>query len=567
MKIGLPKIRFSKKLAIISAGMLTLLGGTGAAALYVGKDELLGPPKPNTIGGECQTIQTMVLKTPGKRLWMRKYVKMASADADMRIKTALRVAGLLAKTNKVDLIQVAVLDDRGPDKRAFMRGRAIGAEVVIALEPRYVPEMKQPFIARYFDGLPAEDGQFYGERVDLDVEEVKAFMAAMKDEPDKVDCADIPKPEPAEGEKPAHGAAKPEHGATVSEGHEAPAAEGHGEEAKSEGHGEAPVGEEAKAEGHGGEPAKEPSMMDSMLGMVGLGGGEEKPAEGHDAGAPNEGHAAPAEEGHGENAPAEGHGEKTADGPGETPVGEEAKAQGHGEKPAKEPSMMDSVLGMVGLGGSEEKPAEGHDVSKKTEGEAAPAEEGHQTASAAPEPSMMDSMLGMVGLGGEEKPAEDHAPAKAEEAPAEEPADAAEGDHAKPAEDHGAASEHDATVDQSAAEHAAPADEAKPGDHAAGEGHEAQPAEDHAAPAEDHEAAPAEEHASPAEDHASPAEDHSAAEGHVAPAEEHKAAGEAGNEQEDAKPEAHGQAEPSSHDAAPAEDHAAAESLPAETTH
>ncbi|MBB1249843.1 hypothetical protein [Rhizobium sp. G21] len=338
MKIGLPKIRFSKKLAIISAGMLALLGGTGAAALYVGKDEILGPPKPNTTGGECQTIQTMVLKTPGKRLWMRKYVKMASADADMRIKTALRVAGLLAKTNKVDLIQVSILDDRGPDKRAFMRGRAIGAEVVIALEPRYVPEMKQPFIARYYDGLPAEDGRFYGERVDLDAEEVKIFMAAMKDEPDKKDCADIPKPEPAEGEKPAHGAAKPEHGApTVSEGHAAPAAEGHGEapaeghgEKTAEGHGETPAGgEDVKAESHGEAPVAEPSMMDSVLGMVGLGGGEDKPAEGHDASQKSEDHSAPAEEGHAAPA-AEGHGEEkpVAEGHGETPAsGEEAKSE------------------------------------------------------------------------------------------------------------------------------------------------------------------------------------------------------------------------------------------------
>jgi hypothetical protein len=513
VKIGLPKIRFSKKLAIISAGMLALLGGTGAAALFVGKDELLGPPKANTIGGECQTIQTMVLKTPGKRLWMRKYVKMASADADMRIKTALRVAGVLAKTNKVDLIQVSVLDDRGPEKRAFMRGRAIGAEVVIALEPRYVPEMKQPFIARYYDGLPGDDGQFYGERVDLDVADVKAYMAAMKDEPEKLDCADIPKPEPAEGEKPAHGAAKPEHGATVSEGHGAPAAEGHGEEAKTEGH-----GDEAATEGEG------------------------KPA-------------------------AEGH--------GETPAGDEAKAEGHGEAPAKQPSMMDSVLGMVGLGGGEDKPAEGHDASKNTEGEAAPAEEGHETASAAPEKSMMDSMLGMVGLGGEEKPAEDHAPAKAEEAPAEEPADAAEGGHAKPAEDHGAASEHDAAVDQSAGEHAAPVAEPATGDHAESKGHDAAPAEGHAAPAEEskpgdhaanqgHEGAPAESHSAPAEEHSAPAEEHSAAEGHAAPVEEHGAAGEA-----DAapKPEEHGQAEPAAHDAAPAEDHAAAESPPAETAH
>eukprot|EP01035_Chromulina_nebulosa_P008807 gene8807-11907_t len=107
LKIGLPKIRLSRKLLFISIGILALLAGTGAAALYVGAAASLTKetPEDGPAGTVCDTVETMVLKTPAKRLWLRKIIRMQHADGPARIKTALRVAGLLANANQVDLIQ------------------------------------------------------------------------------------------------------------------------------------------------------------------------------------------------------------------------------------------------------------------------------------------------------------------------------------------------------------------------------------------------------------------------------------------------------------------------------
>jgi hypothetical protein len=266
----MPRVRFTRKVIIISFGMLALLGGSGAAALYVGADKLLGEPQASAAGGQCTTIQTMVLKTPAKRLWLRKYVRMDNADGPTRIRTALRVAGVLAKSNAVDLIQVSVLDAHGPDKRADMRGRAIGAEVTFALEPHYLPEMKQPFTARYYDGVPTSEGRFYGRKVTLEVASIQKLMTSMKSEPDLEGCI--------EPERPEDAAAGSEHGKpsdqTVS------AANEHGKPAV-EGEHAAP-GDEAKADptGHETAPKKEQSFLDGILSMVGLGSSEEKVPEG-----------------------------------------------------------------------------------------------------------------------------------------------------------------------------------------------------------------------------------------------------------------------------------------------
>lgn len=273
MKIGLPKIRFTRKVLLISVGILALLAGSGAAALYVGAgDSLTKPAEESPVGGECSTIQTMVLKTPAKRLWLRKYIRMDHADGAARIKTALRVAGLLANANPVDLIQVSVLDTKGPVLKSQMRGRAIGAEVVLALQPKYLPDMKEPFIVRYYEGMPSDEGRYYGERVSLDIPEIRKLMGAMKSVPDKHDCTELPRPENA--------GAKPPGDHIVSEapsGHDAKP-----EEKKAEGH-DAPAEESTDAKGHEAAPAKEQSFLDSVLGMIGLGGGEEKPAENHEA--------------------------------------------------------------------------------------------------------------------------------------------------------------------------------------------------------------------------------------------------------------------------------------------
>ena len=82
MKIGLPKIRFSRKMLLLTVGILALLGGTGAAALYAGAGDLISKPeqKDNPAGAACDTVQTMVFKTPAQRLWMRRTIRMDQAD-------------------------------------------------------------------------------------------------------------------------------------------------------------------------------------------------------------------------------------------------------------------------------------------------------------------------------------------------------------------------------------------------------------------------------------------------------------------------------------------------------
>lgn len=256
----MPKVRFTRKVFIISFGMLALLGGSGAAALYVGADKLLGEPQAGPAGGQCTTIQTMVLKTPAKRLWLRKYVRMDNADGPTRIRTALRVAGVLAKSNAVDLVQVSVLDARGPDKRADMRGRAIGAEVTFALEPHYLPEMKQPFTARYYDGMPTDEGRFYGRKVTLEVASIEKLMTSMKSEADLVGCI--------EPERPEDAAAGNEQGKpsdqTVSAG---------------------------KPAGHEAAPKKQTSFLGGILSMVGLDSSEQKAPEGKQAKVEDNSHA------------------------------------------------------------------------------------------------------------------------------------------------------------------------------------------------------------------------------------------------------------------------------------
>lgn len=271
MKIGLPKIRFTRKVLLISVGMLAVLAGSGAAALYAGAGDTLlkTEPEDSPIGGACTTVQTVVLKTPAKRLWLRKFIRMQRADGPERIKTALRVAGLLANANPVDLVQVSVLDATGPTMRSQMRGRAIGAEVVIALQPKYLPDMKEPFIVRYYEGMPSDDGVYYGERVSLEVPEIQKLVKAMRSIPDKEDCTELPKPGDKEDAK------KPGDHIVSVEGEKPSGHEPAHEEKKADDH-EAPAKDGAEAKDA---PKEEKSFLDSVLSMVGLSGSEEKPAD------------------------------------------------------------------------------------------------------------------------------------------------------------------------------------------------------------------------------------------------------------------------------------------------
>jgi hypothetical protein len=98
-----------------------------------------------------------------------------------------------------------------------MRGRAIGAEVLFSRDPAKIAGMSGPFQASYVEGTAAENGEFYGERKALSLDEIKGIVTAM---PERADCLE---PNAADGTETAaagHGEAKQEasEGAAAGEG-------------------------------------------------------------------------------------------------------------------------------------------------------------------------------------------------------------------------------------------------------------------------------------------------------------------------------------------------------------
>ena len=327
MKGLLGKIRISRKIVLAFGGVLVLCGATGAAAVFIGADKILGPSYSDRNGLECTEVQTVTIKKKD-RFWVRKYITTDKpGDGMTRVRTALRVAGAVYASQKPDLVQVVVLDKSGPTDRSAMRGRAVGADVIYIADPSRVPEEAngQVFTARYVDKLANADGLFYGEKIALPEAEIERLVARLDD---KTDCI---KPEVV---VPEGQGAPAEHGAPAEQA--APA--GHGEAAPAEGHGEA-----APAEGHGTEaPAAEP-------------------ADGHaaatveaDAHAADAGHAA-------EGAPAHEipAGEGAQDEVGAPPAAEadaHAKATEPAAAPAESGGWFSSLKGMV-LGSDQEAPA------------------------------------------------------------------------------------------------------------------------------------------------------------------------------------------------------------------
>lgn len=223
MKFIPSKLRLPKKVLILVTAGVVLTGASGAVAAFVGRDAILGP-RPETISGvACTNVLTVRQEENGQK-WVRRYIRAKAEDGDVRVKTALRVAGAISNTEKADLYQVVLLDEVGPAQRANMRGRAIGAEVLFSREPGKISGMSAPFQASYVDGLAAENGDFYGDRKTLSIDEIKGIVTAMAD---KADCTDPA----AEGEKATAGA----HGAPGAEEHAGESAHG-GAEAATEEH-------------------------------------------------------------------------------------------------------------------------------------------------------------------------------------------------------------------------------------------------------------------------------------------------------------------------------------------
>ncbi|CAN7463762.1 hypothetical protein [Neorhizobium sp. LjRoot104] len=359
------KFRFSKKLVFILMGSIVVLGGgSGAAAVLIGTDKILGPSYLEINGLECTALETVKIKRD-QRYWIRKYVVSNEAgDGLARIRTALRVAKAVQEKEKADLVQVAMIDKAGPRDRAQMRGRTIGAQVVYIPDPKKAPEGTdvQPYSAYYLEGTANANGEYYGMRVDLPLEDVEALTARLTDHADCISPV-VATPEgehgasKSHGEKPKAGGHDAPSGHGEPAGHGAPAADAHG--APADAHG-------APAEGHGDEVAAKESggFFSSVTGMI-FGSKPEASAEaahtpeGNAAAVPADAHAAPDKPGKPVAAQS-----KAPDTQGKT-----AAAKGHGDqKPAaatqvasaepkkEEGGFLSSILGMFS-GGSEEKPA------------------------------------------------------------------------------------------------------------------------------------------------------------------------------------------------------------------
>lgn len=364
------KFRFSKKLIFLMMGSVVVLGGgSGAAAVFIGTDKILGPSYLEINGLACRTLDTVKIKRD-QHYWVRKYVVSDEpGDGMARIRTALRVAKAVQEKEHADLVQVAMIDKAGPTDRARMRGRMIGAQVVYIPDLAKAPEgaNAQTYSAYYLDGAAAADGEFYGMRIDLPLEDVEGVTARLTD---KADCVD-----------PAAAAPAGEHGAPSGHGEKPKKVDkssGHGEASSGHGeapaHGAAPAAEShgAPAEGHGEEVAAKESggFLSSITGMI-FGSKKEEPAEGHGpdavpaehAAAPAEGHDAPAAD-HGTAAPAAAgaHGSdrpapaKAAADHGDKPAA--AKQEAVAEPKKEEGGFLASLTGMIFGGGEAEKPAE-----------------------------------------------------------------------------------------------------------------------------------------------------------------------------------------------------------------
>lgn len=255
MKAVFKKIR-PRKVMFVIAGVLVLSGASGAFAVYSGTNTLLGVGKgkaPSLSGLACTTVETLKMRRNGQR-WIRKYVSTESADGVDRVRTALRITGLLAKEEKADLYQVVVLDQAGPQDRAERRGPAIGAEVLFAPDPTGMPGMSTPFVARYNEGKANTAGLFYGREIALTTDDIKSTMTAMDD---KSDCFD-PIAAAAAAAAGAAGSASDAHGEEAA-ADQAEATVEHGAEAATP-----ELGEERLKHGE----VKEKGFFGSMLAMV-----------------------------------------------------------------------------------------------------------------------------------------------------------------------------------------------------------------------------------------------------------------------------------------------------------
>lgn len=182
MSALLHMFRSPRKLVIIVAGAASLIGASGAFALYMGKDKLLGFVSASPNGLACRDVSLVTIRKEN-RFWVRKYIRTEPTDGLTRVKTALRVAKAVYAEQKPDLVQVVVLDANGPILRSDIRGRALGADVVYVPHPEKIAGgvAEVPVTARYYNGGASAQGLFLGEQINMLPEDIDTALAGLKD--------------------------------------------------------------------------------------------------------------------------------------------------------------------------------------------------------------------------------------------------------------------------------------------------------------------------------------------------------------------------------------------------
>ena len=177
--------RPSRKLVVIIGGVALLMGCSGAFALYIGKDRLLGLAAASPNGLTCSDVNLVTIRKEN-RIWVRKYIRTDPTDGLTRVRTALRVAKAVYDEQKPDLVQVVVLDKNGPTLRSDIRGRALGADVVYVPHPDKIADgaAEEPVTARYYNGGASAQGLFYGEQINMLPKDIDDALAALKDHSD-----------------------------------------------------------------------------------------------------------------------------------------------------------------------------------------------------------------------------------------------------------------------------------------------------------------------------------------------------------------------------------------------
>lgn len=171
-------MRKAVRIAIwVCGGLLLVTGATGAAAVYIGADKLLGPSSASQSGVACTTIYASAQRRGDSR-WIRRFITTDADDGVTQLKTAVRVAHAVQTAEKAQLVQVSVLARNGNLPPSAMRGRAIGAQIT------YQPNGDQAAATSrlagfYVDGQADPDGEYHGMRVKLPERDLQAMAEGL----------------------------------------------------------------------------------------------------------------------------------------------------------------------------------------------------------------------------------------------------------------------------------------------------------------------------------------------------------------------------------------------------